>query len=63
MTTQHYTAHLIDHGHVIGITDFDARPEQAYRVAHDGIDPLSGRWVDYREADTETDNTLIEAKP
>lgn len=51
-----FTARLIDRGRIIGEQQFQvaARPGQrpqevradAWREAHEGLDPYSGRWVE-----------------
>lgn len=46
-----YDARLVDHGRVMKEASFvcdDAL--KAYSEAHDGVDPLTGVWVDVRPA-------------
>lgn len=42
-----YLARMIDNGRVIKRLQFEAdNPLQAWTIANDGIDPLSGTWVE-----------------
>lgn len=51
-----FRARRIELGHVTGAVEFDAPDSAAaWSTAHDGVDPLSGTWVDVRP--------VIEADP
>lgn len=46
-----YQAKMISNAKVIQQLEFDAdTPIDAYAIANDGIDPLSGQWVEIRRA-------------
>lgn len=45
---QWYRAKLIVNGKVINQARFEAKPREAFNVAHAGINPLSGQWVEIK---------------
>ena len=46
-----YNARLVDLGRVVKVASFEAdTPLAAYNEAHDGVDPLTGVWVEVRPA-------------
>ena len=47
---QRYFASLITAGRVVNTAYFDALPKDAYALAHENIDPLTGTWVDIQQA-------------
>lgn len=45
-----YKARLIHNGKLQGETSFESEPKDAYRTAHDGIDPLKGIWNELEQS-------------
>jgi hypothetical protein len=62
-----YQAKLINQAHVMQIMEFDAdTPIEAYAIANDGIEPLSGIWVETRikpQPQSRPDPSKLAAKP
>ena len=45
---QLYRARLIFNGEVLKTTQFESLPDKAYKLAHDGLNPYKGEWVEIR---------------
>lgn len=45
-----YQARLIDMGAVVGVAEFEAKRKDAFGIAHEDVDPLSGKWVEIKPA-------------
>ena len=60
-----FSALLIEQGRVIKEASFVARPEEAFTVAHDGIDVIKGHWVSLSPVTESNDHpsTMLPAAP